>query len=88
MKHDEAYKRAKRRAGAKLGFHIHLVTYITVNLFLIFINYNINPQCLWFKWPLLGWGIGLFFHWFAVYVGPKLMQHFVKQELKKNHPGD
>ena len=88
MKHDEAYRRAKRRAGAKLGFYTHLVAYITVNLFLVFINYSMNPQYLWFKWPLFGWGIGLFFHWFAVYVGPKLMRHFVKQELDKNHPGN
>ena len=88
MEHDEAHERAKRRAGEKLGFYIHLVAYITVNLFLVFINYSTNPQYLWFKWPLLGWGIGLFFHWFAVFVGPKLMQHFVKQELKKNHPED
>lgn len=88
MKHDEAYRLAKHRAGVKLGFYIHLVAYIMVNLFLVFINYSMNPQYLWFKWPLLGWGIGLFFHWFSVYVGPKLMQHFVKQELKKNHPGD
>ena len=48
MKHDEAHKRAKRRAGAKLGFYIHLVAYITVNPFLIFINYSTNPQYLWF----------------------------------------
>ena len=88
MKHDEAHKRAYRRAGAKLGFYIHLVAYITVNLLLVFINYSTSPQYLWFKWPLFGWGIGLLFHWFAVFVGPKLMQHFVKRELEKDGLGN
>ena len=84
MKHDAAHKRAYRRAGAKLGFYCHLVAYITVNPFLFFINYSTSPQYLWFKWPLLGWGLGLLFHWFAVFVGPKLMQHFIKRELETN----
>ena len=88
MKHDDAHKRAYRRAGAKLGFYVHLVAYITVNLLLVSINYSTNPQYLWFKWPLFGWGIGLLFHWFAVFVGPKLMQHFVKRELEKNRLGN
>jgi hypothetical protein len=88
MKHDEAHKRAYCRAGAKLGFYFHLVAYITVNLLLVFVNYSTSPQYLWFKWPLFGWGIGLLFHWFAVFVGPKLMQHFVKRELEKNGLGN
>ncbi|MDA1049645.1 MAG: 2TM domain-containing protein [Planctomycetota bacterium] len=87
-KHDEAYWRAYCRAGAKLGFHIHLVAYITVNLLLVFINYSTSPQYLWFRWPLLGWGIGLLFHWLAVFVRPKLMRHFIQRELEKNRSGD
>ena len=88
MKHDEAHRRAYCRAGAKLGFYVHLVAYITVNLLLVFINYSTSPQYLWFKWPLLGWGIGLLFHWLVVFVGPRLMQHVFKRELEKNGLGD
>ena len=84
MKNDEAHERAQRRAGAKLGFYIHLFAYITVNLLLVFINYSTSPHYLWFKWPLLGWGIGLFSHGFAVFVGPKLLQTLVERELDKN----
>ena len=83
MKHDEARERAQRRAGAKLGFYIHLFAYITVNPLLAFINYSTSPHYWWFLWPLLGWGIGLFSHWFAVFVGPKLMQHLVEREVEK-----
>ena len=84
MGHDEANVRARRRAGAKLGFYIHLVAYIAVNLLLVVINFSTTPQYLWFKWPLLGWGIGLFSHWFAVFVGSKVMQHLVERELEKD----
>ena len=84
MKYDESIWRARRRAGAQLGFYIHLVAYVAVNLLLVFINYSTSPQYLWFKWPLFGWGIGLLFHWLAVFVGPGLLQHFVKRELEKD----
>ena len=84
MKHDEAHKHAQRRAGAKLGCYIHLFAYIAVNLLLVCINYSTSPHYLWFQWPLFGWGIGLFSHGFAVFVGPKLMQRLVEREVKNN----
>ena len=82
-KHNVQQWRAYRRAGVKLGFYIHLITYIAVNLLLIFINFSTSPQYLWFKWPLIGWGIGVLFHWLAVFVGPKLMQSLFNRELEK-----
>ena len=80
MEYYDAHARALRRAGAKLGFYIHLFAYVTVNLVLIVINFSTNPHHLWCKWPLLGWGIGLLFHWFAIFVGPRLMRQLVERE--------
>jgi hypothetical protein len=88
MKNDEAQRRAYRRAGAQLGFYIHLAAYLVVNPLLVFINYSTSPRYLWFLWPLFGWGIGLLCHWLAVFVGPRLMQHLVQSELKKDGAGD
>lgn len=88
MKHNKSSTRAYLRAGAKLGFYIHLAVYVAINPLLIFINYSTSPRYLWFKWPLLGWGIGLLFHWFAVFVGPRLMRHFINRELEKDSLGD
>ena len=87
-KYDTMQRRAYRRAGAKLGFYIHLTAYVTVNPFLAFINYRTSPQYWWCLWPLFGWGIGLVFHWFAVYIGPRLMQQLFRQELEKDGKGD
>jgi hypothetical protein len=76
--------RAYVRAGAKLGFYFHAVAYFSVNLLLIIINYSTTPHRLWFQWPLLGWGIGLLFHWFAAFVGPRLMSRLLDNELDKD----
>jgi hypothetical protein len=81
MEYDEA--RARLRACAKLGFYIHLLAYVMVNLLLVFINYSVTPHRLWFQWPLLGWGIGLFFHGFAVFARPRFMRQLVARELDK-----
>jgi hypothetical protein len=85
MKRDTASSRALRRAGAKLGFYIHLTAYIAVNLLLVVVNFSVTPQYLWFIWPLCGWGIGLFAHWFAIFVGPQLLRRLAERELEKEH---
>jgi hypothetical protein len=56
---DEARERilARRRAG----FFSHLWAFIGVQLFLLALNLMTSPDHLWFVFPLLGWGLGLFF---------------------------
>jgi hypothetical protein len=53
----------KRR---KVGFYSHLWSYLMVNSALLVIN-NFTPGPWWFQWSVLGWGIGLAFHFKAVY---------------------
>ena len=57
----EAWKELEVRK-ARRGFMAHLVTYIIINSFLIFINLWTRPEVIWFVWPLAGWGIGIAFH--------------------------
>jgi hypothetical protein len=49
------------------GFRIHLITYVAVNALLLAINLVTSPDKLWFYWPLLGWGIGILGHAYAVH---------------------
>jgi hypothetical protein len=49
------------------GFRLHLIIYAAVNVLLLVINLLTAPDKLWFYWPLIGWGIGLAGHAFAVY---------------------
>lgn len=88
MESQEAYEKAKKRVEAKIGFYIHLAVYIGVNILLIVINLATSPQYFWFKWPLLGWGIGLFFHGMSIFVfsGRKLgaiKDRMIEEEMKR-----
>ena len=49
-------------ARRKVGLYIHATVYAVVNVVLITINLSTGTERLWFKWPLLGWGIGLLAH--------------------------
>jgi hypothetical protein len=89
MGNPEAYERAKKRVEAKIGFYIHLAVYVGVNLLLLMINLTRSPQYLWFKWPLFGWGIGVFFHGLSVFVfsGRRLeavKEKMIEKEMKKD----
>jgi hypothetical protein len=86
MEDQEAYEKARKKVEAKIGFYIHLVVYTGVNILLIIINIITSTQYLWFKWPLIGWGIGLFFHAFGVFAfskGLSLKERMIEKELKK-----
>ena len=86
MDDQEAYRKAKRRVDAKIGFYIHLAIYVAVNTLLIAINLLTSSQYLWFKWPLMGWGIGLFFHALGVFVfsgGSAVKEQMIQKEMKK-----
>lgn len=82
----EAYQRAKKRVEAKIGFYIHLAIYMAVNIFLIAINLSTSTQYFWFKWPLIGWGIAVFFHALGVFVfsgGSAIKERMIEKEMKK-----
>ena len=68
MENEETYQTARRRVEARIGFYIHLAVYIGVNILLIIINLLTSPRNLWFIWPLMGWGIGIFFHGMATFI--------------------
>ncbi|MEH2026193.1 2TM domain-containing protein [Nostoc sp.] len=44
------------------GFTAHLISFLAVNSFLILLNLFTSPSYFWAIFPLLGWGLGLFFH--------------------------
>jgi len=59
-----------------------------VNLLLFLINvFSSRGEC-WFYWPLVGWGIGVFFHFPKVFVtGGQLTERvkegMIRKELEK-----
>jgi len=86
MEDQELYERAKKRVEKRIGFYIHLLVYLVVNTLLIIINLTKSPEYYWFKWPLLGWGIGLFFHAIGVFassIGSSLKEQMIQKEMQK-----
>ena len=86
MENQEAYQKAKKRVEAKLGFYVHLIVYLSVNVALIIINLITSPQNLWFRWPLIGWSIGVFFHGMGVFVfsgRSAVTEKMIKKEMER-----
>ncbi len=56
------------RFERKAQFFIHLIVYILGNATFLFLDYLYPPVNYWVVYPLLGWGIGLFYHFFFVFI--------------------
>ena len=87
MERQEAYEKAKKRAAEKVEFFTHLTTYVVINIILIIINLVTSPQYYWFKWPLLGWGIGIVLHAANVFIygeGSALKERMIQKEMERH----
>ena len=86
MENQKTYLRAKKRVEAKIAFYLHLAAYIVVNLLLIIINLATSTGYLWFKWPLLGWGIAIGFHALMTFVfsgGSVIKEKMIEKEMER-----
>ena len=86
MDNQESYQSARKRVEAEIGFSIHFEVYIAVNILLFVINISTSPEYFWCKWPLLGWGIGVFFHALGVFFfsrGFTLKERKIEREMHK-----
>jgi signal transduction histidine kinase len=79
---EELVRRARRRARAEVGFYTHLMSYLGVMAFLALINL-MTTRYPWFLWPALGWGIGLFAHYMAVFGRQLLRQRYFDPVLER-----
>ncbi|NES99551.1 MAG: 2TM domain-containing protein [Sphaerospermopsis sp. SIO1G2] len=66
MKQFEVKKQQMSNYQKRQEFRSHLISFIVINAFLILLNLFTSPDYFWAIFPLLGWGIGLFFHWLNV----------------------
>ena len=85
---EERYNQAKKRVEEIKGFYGNLISYIAVNTGLLIVNLLTSPNYLWFFWPLLGWGIGVFFHAMKVFnfipfFGKDWEERKIKELMKK-----
>ena len=84
MDHEQLARTARRRAGMKFGFFIHLAVFVAVNTLLFVVNQRTAPGFSWFAFPLGGWAIGVGVHGLAVYLSLSgLRERMVESELRK-----
>jgi hypothetical protein len=68
MNDSELMERARRRVNLKMGFYVHALVYVLVNLGLLLVNLGTGGT-RWHVWPLAGWGIGLAIHGIVTFLG-------------------
>jgi hypothetical protein len=75
---------ARKRAAAKMGWYIHALVYICVNLLLAMLSAMSDRH--WAVFPAVGWGIGLAVHGvvtFLVTGGAGLHERLVQRERNR-----
>ncbi|HEX2486283.1 MAG TPA: ATP-binding protein [Myxococcota bacterium] len=75
---ERAYEQARRAAARKMGFFAHLVPYLSVCVFLLFVA-GFRPAFV----VALSWGIGLACHYFFSFVAPGLRERLVRDEVER-----
>jgi len=74
---ERAYRDAKRRAKARIGFYAHLIAYAGVNMLVL-------TESRGRSWPMaIAWGIGLAFHYFSALVAPDLRRRIIEREVQR-----
>ena len=86
---DDAVLRARAiaRLRQQQGYRIHLTAYVLVNALLIGIWLAVGIGGAWtIPWPifpLLGWGVGLYFHRRAVFGPPAITEADIEREMDR-----
>jgi signal transduction histidine kinase len=79
---DAVLRRARRRANVEVGFYMHLMAYLGVVAFLALINI-MTTMYPWFLWPAIGWGIGLFSHYMAVFGSRMVRERYFEPAVQR-----
>lgn len=82
---DDRYVKARKRVEELKEFYYSLISYCLVIPFLIFIWYRYTPFTIqWFWFPMLGWGMGLAFHAYKVFVNDGVLgNNWEKRKIEK-----
>ena len=81
MTSEEIETLARKRAGAKFGFYIHVFVFCAVMLGLFALNCLTSPHP-WSIAPFLGWGLAVCIHGFVVF-GSGFKDRLVQAEIEK-----
>lgn len=69
-KEQSDYAKARKRVKAKKEFYQNFTTYLVMSVFFVILNTLTSPEHWWAQWPILGWGLGVVFHYFDTFGYP------------------
>ena len=79
---DERREAAVARLKKKSDFKGHVMVYVAVNVFLVVIWVVTGSGFFWPVFPIVGWGIGVFFNWWDVYVRKGPSEEQIQREMR------
>ncbi len=80
---NDSREAAIRRVKAKRGFWAHLAIYLVVNALIVVVWAYSGPAYFWPIWVMLGWGVGLAFHGWAVYLRRPISEDEIRREMDR-----
>ena len=81
---DQDYKEAKKKVKEEKQFYSHLGVYLVMSVFFIVLNLVTSPDHLWFYWPMLGWGLGLFLQGVRVFTDIGLSKEWEEKRIERH----
>ncbi|WP_088322995.1 2TM domain-containing protein [Polaribacter tangerinus] len=82
------YVKAVEKVERLKDFYQNLASYCLIIPFLIFINLRFTSGFYWFWFPMIGWGIGLLFHFleinnYNIFLGENWEERKIKEMIEK-----
>ncbi|MDH3471469.1 MAG: 2TM domain-containing protein [Acidimicrobiia bacterium] len=78
---DDRRREAVERLKQKRDFRTHLSVYVVVNALLVAIWALSGAGYFWPVWTLLGWGVGIVFHWWDTYMQKPITEQQIEREM-------
>jgi signal transduction histidine kinase len=74
---EQAYREARKRANAKIGFLTHFISYVSVLVLILVTSHSLRATFI----VAASWGIGIAIHYFSAVVAPGLRTRLIKDEI-------
>ena len=76
---------ARTYIEARRGFASHVVTYLVINGFLLFLWAFTTAGYFWPGWVMAGWGVALLLHAWDAFVRHSVTEADIDAELRRHH---